>query len=394
MTKFNERFFCPCPWETMYYHIDQPSPCHLIRHGLNFTPKEYLESDWLKEIKTQFVNGEVPSFCQTGCKSREDLGLKSTRGAAWGFFNVGDYPEIDISSYTVDRPTVVRRLELRSTNLCNYKCRMCNEDSSSEIAKEKKQKLIPLKFSFTSDTETTIHKTKESSIVELKELAVESLNRVCFTGGEPLLIKQYYDYMDFLVENDLNNKIKLEIYTNCSVYNPAFVDRMLKFSRVDFIMSIDAVGKTAEYQRSGTKWNIQSENFKMYAAMPKSIYITTAISAYVVLDASALAKFLMELYNINSNIGSKCYTVNTPTALNFENLDGELREKAISELTLAAEILKPASGYDILRTEFLNIKSKLESNEPKNMQEFVEYTKDLDLLRGESFEQVFGHKIY
>jgi hypothetical protein len=199
--------------------------------------------------------------------------------------------------------------------------------------------------------------------------------------------------MDYMIEKKLNDKINLDLYTNCSVYNPLFIDRMLKFKRVMFTMSIDGVGKTAEYQRHGTKWSVVESNILKFVMMPKDIIYNTAISPYVLLDVASLAKFLMRLYEMNPNIRDRCYSVISPDALHFENMNADLRKMAYEQIDKAVEILTP-SNFDIFIKELLNIKHRLETTEPVNPTLFAQYTQVLDVVRDESFEEVFGYKLY
>jgi sulfatase maturation enzyme AslB (radical SAM superfamily) len=217
---------------------------------------------------------------------------------------------------------------------------------------------------------------------------------VCFTGGEPLLIKQYYDFMDFLIEKRLHKNIFLEFYTNCSVYNPNFIDRFLQFKNREIVMSIDGVAGTAEYQRHGTKWNVVKNNILKFAQLDATVKFNTAISAYVLLDVAALAKFLMELYSLNPLIKTRCYTVIWPEALRFVNLNQDLRNRAIDQINQAVETLSPASNFDIFSTELRNIKHKLETEPAGNFESFKHYTKTLDNMRDERFDQVFGYQLY
>ena len=205
MTKFSDCFFCPAPWSSLYYHVNESSPCHMIRLNLGLSPDNYLKSKWLKNIKTKFVKGEIPIEC-SGCKNREDQGLKSTRGALWGgYYNVGKEPELDISKFTVDSDSELRYLEIRYSNLCNFKCRMCDETSSSEIAKEKINNRIPLqKLNYSK----SISRSPDDGLQDFKDLSVlKSVKKICFTGGEPMLIKQYVSFMDYLIENNLHKTI-------------------------------------------------------------------------------------------------------------------------------------------------------------------------------------------
>ena len=294
---------CPAPWSNVYYQINSPSPCHIIRNGfMNMTMEEYVNSEWLANIKQQLLSGIRPAECK-GCQVKEELGLKSTRGAAWGYPNLGEEPYLEdtwFNDLTADVPTVPRRIELRFSNLCNMKCRMCDETSSSEIAKEKQKFGMPfgggnnLKNTFFKDTTESVLRIDDKNIQGLKNLnLLSNLQKVCFTGGEPFLIKGYYDYLDFLIENGFHERIAIELFTNTSVYNKLFVDRLMKFTQVEFTMSIDGVGKTAEYIRHGTDWDVVEKNALTFTSMPMPIMpiVNVAISLYVLLDVCSLAKF-------------------------------------------------------------------------------------------------------
>lgn len=401
MAKFSEKFFCPAPWTMMYYHLNSPSPCHMIRnHQLNMTPEEYLNSDWLKNIKKTMVSGGVPVPC-SGCKIKEDLGLKSTRGATWGYYNVGPEPEYEdmwfANKFTGDSKTVPYRVELRFSNLCNMKCRPCDETSSSEWAKEKIENDIPfLPVNKSMDRTESVIYTKPESVNGLKQLLLDSpiFRKLCFTGGEPFVIKEYYDYLDFMIENKMNDRVKIELYTNCSVYNPLFIDRLHKFEEVEFVMSIDGVGKTAEYIRSGTDWARVEKNIRLFNLLPHPFKqeFNTAISSYTLLDMSSLASFLMSLYEENKTIQTKCYHVGHPPELHFSRMDNALKERALSEIDKAVEILT-APNFLILSTELQNIKKKLLATTPVNPESFYEFTNKFDLIRNEKFEDVYGIKL-
>ena len=404
MPKFSEMFFCPAPWSGMYYQVNSPSPCHLIRnHHLNMTPEEYLNSDWLKRIKTDMVEGRVPPECNN-CKKKESLGLKSTRGATWRYYNVGPEPNYEdmwfYNKFDADTPTLPRRIELRFSNLCNMKCRMCDETSSSEWALEKKKfNLVPDHYNNPNgivDTGSTpILRITDDKVAGLKnkEMLV-NLNKVCFTGGEPFIIKGYYDYLDFLIDNGFNERVDIELFTNCSVYNPLFVDRLMKFKNVELVMSLDGVGKTAEYIRHGVAWSTVEKNALAFNSLPHPInaQVTVAISAYTLLDVSNLSKFLMQLHSTNDNIGIKCYTVLTPGVC-FRNAPAHLKQRMLEEIDKSIEILN-VPNYEIFSNELKNLKSKISLSVDGEPDVFYEFTSKLDQIRGESFEDTFGIPLY
>jgi sulfatase maturation enzyme AslB (radical SAM superfamily) len=373
-------FFCTAPWRSLYQHDNNTTPCHAIRNGFGSSPKEYFKSDLLRSIKEDFVAGRVPDTCKI-CYDREQIGIKSTRLSILRQRNNPDHTFFYKEDFPAEAESKINRIELRSSNLCNFKCRMCDANSSSEIGREQ-------------GIEEYIKESNERTIQELKEIALDDMNVLCLTGGEPMLIKHYYDFLDTLIERGLNEKVTVELFTNCSVYNPLFVERLKKFRIVRFVMSIDGVGKTAEYQRKGTDWNVVEQNIYRYAALgePFKLFFNTAISPYVLLDASSLATFLMKLYSINDKIDTKCYATVRPRPLHFENTDMVTRTRIIEEIDKAAEILT-VPNFDIIRKEFLDIKRNLIEKPPVSPKLFIEFTNNLDKIRNEKFEDVFGYKL-
>jgi organic radical activating enzyme len=372
------------------------------------TVDEYHNSDLLKNLKSELLQGKVPDTCKE-CKLKENLGLKSMRSTMWGWNNVGPEPVYEdmpwYGIYNVDTPLNPIRIELRSSNICNMKCRQCDEMSSSMWAKEKIEHSDNPKIKFRSLGHKNLYFNKQSdgiihsvsnitkSITDLA-LTATNLKCVCLCGGEPFLIKEYYDFLDTLIENKVNEKIELEIFTNCSVNNTRFTDRLRKFTKVVFNMSVDGVGKTAEYIRHGTNWNSVEKNILNFNSL-KGVFepgVNIAISSYTILDASNLAKFLMRLYEDNNNIFHKGYYCNGPPVANFRNLPAHLRLKAIYEIDQALQIIT-VPNYNALKKELLVMREILKNETPLDPQAFIQNTKMLDEIRGENFEDVFGLKL-
>lgn len=410
MTKFSEFFFCPAPWRQVFYSNNNPAPCTLIRHSNEMTAEEWHNSDLLKDIKSNLLQGKVPEVCKE-CKFKENKGLKSMRATMWRWDFVSDEPILEkmpwYGKYDMETPLDPLRIELRFSNLCNMKCRQCDEMSSSMWAKEKIEHMhdADADVVFRSNDHKTLYFGKGSDgIIKPNPAVVESitnlaltsknLRRVCFTGGEPFLIKEYYEFLDKLIEIKINEKVDIEIFTNCSVRNPAFTSRLEKFTNIIFNMSIDGVGKTAEYIRHGTDWSSVEKNILYFNALG-GVYspgVNVAISSYTILDAANLAKFLMKLYEDNNHITHKGYYTNGPDAVNFRNLPVHLRTRAIDEIDQALEILT-VPNYSALAKELRGMRDILKNEPPLNADAFINETKQLDRFRNENFEDVFGIRL-
>lgn len=381
--------WCYAPYSGVFQQINATTPCHIIRKKDEYSPMEYIEGEWRKSIIDRYERREQPEECEN-CFRREAMGLRSTRTTTLHHFNNLNTSIEDIKRNYENRK--LSRLEIRFSNLCNFKCRMCEPYSSSELAREMIKEGVPVPPIFEEDPVQTI---SEKNFKELCEMVTKYKFRViCFTGGEPSIQKQCIDFMDYCIEKDLAKDLKLELFSNCSVYNPKFVERLSKFKRVLFTISVDGVGKVAEYIRHGTRWEVTGENMKKFAALPHDkfdMYFNTAISQYTLFDMSNLADFLLELYHISGKtLGTKCYSVHTPPPFDFHNMSAQHRTVAIDQMYLAIKKLENIPNFEIIVTELKNTIKFLLTTKPEHPKAFVNFTRDMDGRRNENFESVFG----
>ena len=72
------------------------------------------------------------------------------------------------------------------------------------------------------------------TINELKEL-LKDVDHIYFAGGEPLIMKKHYEILDFLIENNLNEKVFLRYNTNLSTLKYKNIKRKFYFRNVLFL---------------------------------------------------------------------------------------------------------------------------------------------------------------
>ena len=269
-------------------------------------------------------------------------------------------------------------MELRISNQCNFSCRMCNTDSSSMLQKEvEKNEKLKKFFTISSDADYEISSSNFDQILE----QLKNTDRLILTGGEPMLIKKYYDVLDYLISIGKQD-IQLLIFTNCSVYNPIFINRLKQFKNLHLNLSIDAVGKTAEYVRYGTNWSVVEKNVLLFCKEFKKVSIHSTITSYGLLDYTATAKFFQSLSDMFPSLQFKAHVATTPIPLKFENLPSEMKTQARFEINNAIQILQ-GSNLSKIVIELANILKRLDIiGEPEK---FLEFTETLDKVRGQSF---------
>lgn len=370
--------FCPAPWTGLFYQNNKASICCVDSATLEMSPVDFLKSQHLADVRTEFLNGGKPKNCSS-CWKNESEGLQSIRKHFISrFSNFVPYDAVDSIKY----------MELRASNLCNMSCRMCWTRNSSQLEKEV---MVTPKLAKWFGSPEVDHEINDKNWEEIKSLA-ENLKRLNLTGGEPMIIKKYHDILDHLIAKQ-RTQIELFIYTNASVYNPAFVDKLLKFKTwINF--SIDGIGKTAEYQRHGIAWDVIESNLRRYLALPIYQFIFhTTITAYNLLDFSSLINFYNQLlldFPSVKNLSFKAHVAGD-LAIHYTNLPAAMRSKAQHEIQQSLSLMQRA-GYSQMKAQLIKISESLDSL-PVDPQAFVDATSDMDQSRNQNFESVFGLKL-
>jgi sulfatase maturation enzyme AslB (radical SAM superfamily) len=383
--------FCIAPWISIFYQNDKAGVCCVSKDSLPMSPDEFRSSDYIKQIRKDFLDGKKPDNCKN-CWIVESRGQKSTRSYFTNRKTWGDILDIKFDENT---ELDVMKIETRASNLCNFKCRMCNPDSSVEIQREL-DKFKELRPFFLTKKDTVSNEICDEHWSQLLKM-MNTTRQLILTGGEPMLIKRYYDLLDYLVESGLSKTLNVHVNTNSSVYNPKFIDRFQSFESFSLHASIDAVGRTAEYQRHGTIWEKVRSNVLEFAAIPNiEFYIHTAHSAYTILDVEALTDFYYQVYAINPNTIYTIHNVVNPAPLNYLNLNNDLRQIAIKQITSSLKKLNLAEGkFNRVKPELQSMLSNLMiTDNCKDFDKFVNMTRALDKARNERFEDVFGYKLY
>jgi MoaA/NifB/PqqE/SkfB family radical SAM enzyme len=291
------------------------------------------KSDKIINLRNQFLNNKRPVECNN-CWAVEDSGSSNS-------FRIR--ANTDFKKYLHLNSDVIRHfnspiwLQLKLGAKCNLTCRTCSAGSSNQWLKA--DAIIHIKGK-KAQQEYIKNKQHESSFIydekfwqELKDITPE-LEYITFTGGEPLLIDEHYDYLQWCVENNYAKNITLDYITNGTIGIDDYKkDLWSNFKQVDLIISMDGIGKLAEYIRTGLNWNEAEENimgYKKYHDDNKSLNktnfsfcgITVLVSIYNIFDMAKTLKFY-EDKNILLNINY----LHNPAWQNIRNLPNNIKQK-------------------------------------------------------------------
>lgn len=181
-----------------------------------------LDSKEYQELRRASMAGERISGCEK-CYHEESLGKQSLRQT----FNK-KYQRNSVE---------LEYLEIGFDNICNLTCDGCFDEFSNSWAKKNNP-----------------DQPKKILTTRLKEFKgiPESLRKVLFLGGEPLMTNRHKKLLRMIKEKHLVN---VTYNTNGSfLLDRETIDLLDEFKKVDFIVSIDAYGVLNSHVRTGSKW--------------------------------------------------------------------------------------------------------------------------------------------
>lgn len=230
------------------------------------TIEEVWNSDYMKKIRRQMLAGEKPKACSK-CYENEESSGSSARINHNRYFKskLSEIPVITQSDGHVEKVDL-KYWDFRFSNLCNYKCRTCGpEFSSLWLAENNKVKNTDTKLKVLN-----IENVDKSTNVDFLKKYVNTVEKVYFAGGEPLLMDEHWQILDMLDESQRYNVI-ITYNTNLSkltYQNKNVLDYWVKWGRNVWLWpSIDEIDERAELIRSGTVWNTVEENLKAIAKL-------------------------------------------------------------------------------------------------------------------------------
>lgn len=393
------KVFCMAPWTHLHVlPVGEIFPCcmsahlHSLNLG-NLKDGETLRGAWnsarLRALRLDMLSGRPNELCQR-CYQGEALGQAAFRTTV----NASMAHHFDIVGETRADGSVERLnlpyLDIRFSNLCNFRCRICNPDLSSDWHEDAKAlgypALSPSKLIRSTDD-------PESLWQELEPLMLR-LERIQFAGGEPLLMAEHFRILSALTDKERFD-VFLTYNTNLSVLSYRSHDipsLWRRFERVFIMASLDGSGRRGEYMRTGTDWpTIVANRERLLEECPHIDFrIYPTVSVMNVLHLPDFYREWLEAGYIGAD-GIYCNILYEPPAYDIRNLPETLkrrvedvyREFIDDYLTGLGENAAPA------RLHFEAVLQHMAGGGTDRWSEFRALTARLDELRGEQFERVF-----
>jgi len=315
--------FCAAKWKQVTMHLQtghthschHPKTHHVPVEEIKRNPTALHNSEYKKQQRKLMLEGERPSECDY-CWRVEDQGdsfsdrvYKSADNWAKPFIQ-------DIASKPWDDNVDPSYVEVSFGNVCNFKCSYCAPHISSQWMEEiERHGPYPTSDNFNnldwlkSQNMIPIPNREENPYVdafwEWWPRMYNSLQHFRITGGEPLLNKNTFKVLDYIIDNP-NPNLEVSINTNMNAPDD-ILDKFLekvkiihgenKLKNFKLFTSAEAHGRQSEYIRFGMNYDKWLGNIhKTYKEVPGIQF--TIMSTYNFLSMTSYIPFLKDVLDI------------------------------------------------------------------------------------------------
>jgi sulfatase maturation enzyme AslB (radical SAM superfamily) len=329
--------------------------------------EDIMNNDKMRELRLLMLSDKKSDMCLK-CYNMEDLGIKSHRLRHNDTFK----NHFDIIKNTDADGKIepnLKFVDVRFSNICNLKCRMCYSGLSSSIAAEENKKIIYL---------------KSLPDYDIFEKQYANFEQIYFAGGEPLLMKEHLDLLEKLINLNFAKNIKL-IYnsniTNISFKGINFVNLWKQFKSVRVDASIDSVGKRCEYIRHGTDWDSLEKNIIL---LKDRVSISILMSVGILNIASVIEthRYLKTKNIIDSSCRLNLGHIMSPIHYSAKIIPEDLREKTLKEIDEYIDEIGNDPFTDHLRS--LTNLLKTSKYDQENFDKFLLESYKKDKIRNEN----------
>lgn len=422
--------FCTAKWlqTTLYlqngynHSCHHPSPHKIPVDEVKENPSALHNSNYKKTQRLKMLNGERPSECQY-CWNIEDLGkdyfsdrhYKTSDDWAWDRFE-----EISKLDPAVD--VIPSYLEVSFSNACNFKCSYCSSEISSKWLEEinsygpyptsqgnhdlswlKNTGRYPYKHSDDNPYIEAFWKWFPEVLPKLKVFRI--------TGGEPLMSKDTWKVLDYIIEQN-SKPMQIAINSNLCV-EEKLIDRFIlkinELSRlghtVQIFTSIESTGQKAEYSRFGMEFNLWCKNLdRVLTDTSVTVGIMTTINVLSITDFNNFVDLIMD-YRVKYNkdfaynrIPLSINYLKWPPYLSISILPQKLKEKLSQEILSHCEqwlkYYKKEKFARLYLEEWDQVKRLCDYLVASEFSEtcyldFKKFIREYDLRRGTNFETTY-----
>jgi uncharacterized Fe-S cluster-containing radical SAM superfamily protein len=282
----------------------------------------FYTSTALVNLREQFDAGNFPNECDR-CWQVEKHGHKSRRQSAIEFYKLP----------TEDRTVVFEGLDYSATWACNLACIMCSPHNSSLWASE---------LSLSRNELRKIGKLFQKSSNFLENINVQTLKKLHFNGGEPLLNNDHLSVLEKLNNNGMLKNVFISYNTNGTIVpSPRLIELWSKAQLVKIFFSIDATDAAFEYIRWPAKWNQTQDNMLNLKHMLSDnvmFGINATLGCYNVFEIKHVWEWFLKNIRTNNAGDESDFCWQMANNYNISNLSSTAKQAAIEYIGTTTEL--------------------------------------------------------
>jgi MoaA/NifB/PqqE/SkfB family radical SAM enzyme len=380
--------FCLAPWTHGLVHNDLTMrPCCVSTAPSTITfhhYKEWWNSPDMQQLRSDLFTGIQNHNCKS-CWKLEEQGKESLRLNYNNLFK--KYVDFDSIRKSAENNFILENnpvtWDLRLGNLCNIKCVMCNSMLSDKIHQEllDNKDLIDTVFPNKLVVDNSSRDWASTNDADIFFNNIKKTTRwLKLQGGEPLTIKS----VRVLIESLNKKQTTLAITTNGTILDKTLLNGLKQLDKVEFSISVEAIGPANDIIRYGSKWDQIKENILKLKELPNvDIQINHVLQITSVFYLKDVLQFSEE-----HGFHFSLLPLTDPKYLSLSACPREYLTKMIDEIN-TLELKHPKNQY--IKKFMSNIVDKTIFEESL-WNDFHNYVKLLDQLRPNRYSSILQFK--
>lgn len=374
---FPGKCYAPCCWANKFDY----SPDDVL-------PLDHFSSSEMNRLRKEMLLGEKTEFLEHFCKW---CWMKEEKYGSSPRLHSG-LEKVDLSSFNDDgsfKNTKGRFLEVALNifgNNCNlqcYECRPTNSSSRIALMKMLDPKWTLPKFGLTyEDKEYDSKKIDRSHFDQMIDQLIQSADKissVVVVGGEPMLMKSHFDFLDKLINSGHSKYITLSYVSNMTMMTLRSMSKYFEnFKYTHIQWSVDGLGERNSWLRYPTNWKNTLSNVKEiqnhFSVIPEgTIRSTITTSLLSITTFKETYEWLVD-QKLAFPDDSHDNVIIEPNFLCPRHLPKELKKKVAPDIRKISEF-----RYNELMSE----------GDENMFKTAVEYCDELDKVRGTNWRLTF-----
>lgn len=431
--------FCAAKWQQVTMHL-QTGHTHSCHHpSTHKIPLAELENNsralhntnYKKQQRKMMLEGVRPKECDY-CWRVEDSSPDAISDRTYKSAESWAAPHIDfIKDMPWDVDAIPSYVEVSFSSVCNFKCSYCSPQVSSKWMEEIERfgpyptssRFGNLEWLKQTDAMPIPHKDYNPYVEAFWKwwpTVSQKLNHFRITGGEPLLTKDTFEILDYIIDNPHPN-LHLSINSNMCVPDALFekfIEKIKivcsenKIKQFKIFTSVDSHGSQAEYIRHGLDYNKWLSNIRrILDEVPNCTF--TVMSTYNAMSLFQYDEFLKDMLEMKL-IYAKPGLKHAPILIDVPYLRWPSHQSIfimpkyeLERMKRQAEFMydnlqgpeKPYAGFFEFEADKFSriyglIESKIDSDVVTNDQkDFVFFVDEHDKRRGTNFLETFPEMV-